>query len=156
MSIRDDKKMNVKIGDTEYNLPDDLKYTKTHQWAKVEGGKVKVGITDYAQKTLKEIIFVEYLQDVGDETEAAQVDDDNQPTTEPFGTVESTKGVSEVFSPVAGEIVEKNEELEDDPEPINGDCYGAGWMVIVDPANMDADMGNLQSAADHVEWLKTL
>ncbi|MBD3227307.1 MAG: hypothetical protein GF329_03890 [Candidatus Lokiarchaeota archaeon] len=102
------------------------------------------------------MIFVEYLQVAGDETEAVKVDDENQPVTEPFGTVESTKGVSEVFSPVTGEIAETNEALEDDPEPINGDCYGEGWLIVVDPADMDADLENTQSAKEHAEWLKTL
>ncbi|MHA1311595.1 MAG: glycine cleavage system protein H [Candidatus Helarchaeota archaeon] len=147
--------MNFKKGDKEYYLPDDLKYVKSHQWARVEGDIVVVGITDYAQKTLKEVIFVEYSQDVGDTTEAVQFDGD-EPTTEPYGSVESTKGVSLVYSPVSGEIVEKNEALEDDPEPINSDCYGEGWMIKVKPSNLDADLANAQSAEEHAEWLKTL
>ncbi|MHA1229039.1 MAG: glycine cleavage system H protein [Candidatus Helarchaeota archaeon] len=147
--------MNVKIGDKEYNLPDDLKYTKAHQWAKVDGDVVIIGITDYAQKTLKEIIFVEYLQDVGDTTDAVKFDGDT-PSTEPFGTVESTKGVSEVYSVVTGEIVEKNEALEDDPEPINGDCYGEGWMIKVKPTNLDEDLANALDAQGYADFIKTL
>ncbi|MHA1269592.1 MAG: glycine cleavage system H protein [Candidatus Helarchaeota archaeon] len=147
--------MQVKIGDKEYNLPDDLKYTKAHQWARVEGDNVIIGITDYAQKTLKEIIFVEFLQDVGDTTDAVQFDGDT-PTTEPFGTVESTKGVSEVFSVVNGEIIETNEALADDPEPINGDCYGDGWMVKVKPSNLDADLANALDAQGYADFIKSI
>ena len=145
--------MNVKIGDNEYNVPDDLKYNKAHQWAKVEGDNVIVGITDFAQKTLKEIIFVEFLQDVGDTTEAGI---GKKPPTDPFGTVESTKGVSEVFSVVNGEIVEKNEALEDDPEAINGDCYGEGWMIKVSPTDKDSDLGNALDAKGYSDFIKSI
>ncbi len=103
------------------NLPDDLKYTKEHEWVRDNGdGTVTVGITDFAQGELGDIVFVE-LEPEGSEFEQDDV----------FGTVEAVKTVSELFSPVSGEIVEINELLEDDPELVNNDPYGDGWMVKI-------------------------
>jgi glycine cleavage system H protein len=107
-----------------------LKYSKEHEWVEViEDNKVRIGITDYAQHSLGDIVFVE-LPGVGDR---AEVD-------ESMGTVESVKAVSDVYSPVSGEVVEVNEALEDDPEIVNNDPYGEGWMAIVelsDPSQLD-------------------
>jgi len=101
------------------NFPEDLKYTKEHEWIRDNGdGTITIGITDFAQSELGDIVFVE-LEPEGTELEAGDV----------FGTVEAVKTVSELFSPVTGEVLELNEELEDDPELVNTDPYGEGWMV---------------------------
>jgi len=101
------------------NIPDDLKYTKEHEWIRDNGdGTVTIGITDFAQGELGDIVFVEL------EPEGSEFDQD-----EVLGTVEAVKTVSELFSPVSGEVTEINEDLEDDPELVNNDPYGDGWMV---------------------------
>ena len=111
------------------NIPAELKYTKEHEWVKVDGNIVVVGITDYAQGELGDIVFVE-LPSVGTEVKAM----------EPFGTIEAVKAVSDLFSPVSGKVAEINPALEDDPMVINRDPYGEGWMIKVeigDPAELD-------------------
>ncbi len=102
------------------NFPEELKYTSDHEWVKVEGDVVTIGITDFAQKELGDIVYVEV--DTLDETLDKE---------EVFGTVEAVKTVSDLFLPVAGEIIEFNESLEDEPEKVNTDPYGDGWMVKV-------------------------
>ena len=102
------------------NFPEELKYTKDHEWVKVEGDVVTIGITDFAQKELGDIVYVEV--DTLDET----LDQE-----EVFGTVEAVKTVSDLFLPLSGEIIEFNESLEDEPEKVNTDPYGDGWMVKV-------------------------
>jgi glycine cleavage system H protein len=112
-------------------FPDDLKYTKEHEWVRAEGDDtVTVGITDFAQGELGDIVFVE-LEPVGSEFDQDEV----------LGTVEAVKTVSELFSPVSGEIIEINEELEDDPELVNTSPYENGWMVkmkLSDPSELDS------------------
>lgn len=102
------------------NFPEELKYTKDHEWVRVEGDTVVIGITDFAQKELGDIVYVEV--DTLDET----LDQE-----EVFGTVEAVKTVSDLFLPIAGEVIEFNESLEDEPEKVNTDPYGEGWMVKV-------------------------
>jgi len=102
------------------NFPEELKYTKDHEWIRVEGDVITIGITDFAQKELGDIVYVEV--DTLDETLEQE---------EVFGTVEAVKTVSDLFLPVSGEIVEFNESLEDEPEKVNTDPYGDGWMVKV-------------------------
>ena len=102
------------------NVPAELKYTKEHEWIRVEGEEAVVGITDYAQSQLGDIVFVE-CETVGDALEAG----------EPFGTVEAVKTVSDLYLPVAGEVLEFNEELEGEPELVNKDPYGKGWIVKI-------------------------
>ncbi len=103
------------------NIPKDLKYTKDHEWAKLDGDVVTVGITDYAQGELGDVVFVE-LPEVGTEIDV----------DESFGTIEAVKAVADLFSPVTGEVVETNSDiLEDAPETINSDPYGDGWMVKI-------------------------
>lgn len=102
------------------NTPVDLKYTKDHEWIKIEGDIVTIGITDFAQSELGDIVYVE-VETVGEELEEQEV----------FGTVEAVKTVSDLFLPLAGEIIEFNEALENEPELVNSDPYGAGWMVKV-------------------------
>ncbi|MBR7554706.1 glycine cleavage system protein GcvH [Allobacillus sp. GCM10007491] len=103
------------------NLPKELSYSKEHEWVKNEDGKVRIGITEFAQDELGDIVFVE-LPEVGDELEL----------DEPFGSVESVKTVSELYAPVSGKVVEVNEELEDSPELVNESPYEQAWMVVVE------------------------
>jgi glycine cleavage system H protein len=107
--------------------PDDVRYTKEHEWARVENGQVRVGITDYAQDALGDVVYVD-LPEVGSIVAAARA----------FGEVESTKSVSDVFSPIDGTIVERNPLLEDRPELVNEHPYGDGWLVLVDPSDLAA------------------
>ena len=102
------------------NVPAELKYTKEHEWIRVEGEEAVVGITDYAQSQLGDIVFVE-CESVGDALEAGET----------FGTVEAVKTVSDLYLPVAGEVLEFNEELEGEPELVNKDPYGKGWIVKI-------------------------
>ena len=108
------------------NIPTNLKYTKDHEWVSLDGEIVTVGITDFAQKELGDIVYVEV------ETLDQSLDKD-----EVFGTVEAVKTVSDLFLPVSGEIIEFNEELESNPESVNTDPYGKGWMVKVKVSNVD-------------------
>ena len=119
------------------NLPENLKYTKDHEWALIEGDIAIIGITDFAQKELGDIVFVEI--ETVDETLAQE---------EIFGTVEAVKTVSDLFMPLGGEIIEKNPALEDSPELINKDPYGEGWMIKVKKLN-PAEANNLLSAAEY-------
>jgi len=120
------------------NIPTDLKYTQEHEWVRDNGdGTVTVGITDFAQSELGDIVFVEL------EPEGFEFDKDDV-----FGTVEAVKTVSELFAPVAGEIVEYNEELEDDPEIVNNDPYEKGWMVKI-KASDKSQIEELLSAEDY-------
>ena len=106
------------------NNPENLKYTKEHEWAKFEGEKAIIGITDYAQSQLGDVIFIEF-PGVGEEFAAGDV----------FGEVEAVKTVSELYSPLSGKIIEVNNELEDNPDLVNSDPYGAGWLIKIDPNN---------------------
>jgi glycine cleavage system H protein len=119
------------------NVPSDLKYTKDHEWVKIDGDSVTVGITDFAQSELGDIVYVEV--DALDEI----LDADSV-----FGTVEAVKTVSDLFLPVAGEIVEFNESLEEEPEKVNDDPYGDGWMIKIKVADT-ADLETLLSADDY-------
>ncbi|WP_030268335.1 glycine cleavage system protein GcvH [Streptomyces sp. NRRL B-24484] len=124
------------------NIPDDLKYTKDHEWVRELGnGRVRVGITDHAQKQLGDLVFVE-LPSVGRALD----------TGEPFGTVESVKSVSDVFAPLAGKVVGRNEDLEGDPELVNTDPYDEGWLVEIELAK-GADLKGMLSAAAYRDWI---
>ena len=111
-------------------FPEDLRYTKEHEWLRDEGGgRVRVGITDFAQDALGDVVYVD-IPEVGTEVEAGK----------PFGEVESTKSVSDVYSPVSGRVIDRNSQLEERPELVNEEPYGAGWMVaieVADPSNLD-------------------
>ncbi|MDX1444752.1 glycine cleavage system protein GcvH [Lishizhenia sp.] len=114
------------------NIPQELKYTKDHEWVKVEGDIATIGITDFAQGELGDIVYVEV------ETEGETLD-----AEEVFGSVEAVKTVSDLFMPISGEIIEFNEELESEPESVNSDPYGDGWMIkvkVADAAQIDALM----------------
>jgi glycine cleavage system H protein len=121
------------------NTPKELRYSEEHEWVKVEGEKVRIGITDFAQSELGDIVFVE-LPEVGDEIKA----------DEPFGSVESVKTVSELYAPISGKVVEINEDLDDSPEFVNESPYEKAWMIVIEPANV-ADIENLMTAEQYVE-----
>jgi glycine cleavage system H protein len=127
---------------SELNFPNDVGYAESHEWAKSGGDTVKIGITDYAQDQLGDIVFVE-LPEKGDSLEKG----------EEFGTVESVKAVSELYMPVGGEIVAVNSGLEDAPELVNNTPYTEGWMIEVKPAD-PSEMDNLMTADAYLEKLK--
>jgi glycine cleavage system H protein len=123
--------------------PAELRYTREHEWAKVEGTRARVGITHYAQDQLGDVVFVE-LPKVGARVTRMQA----------FGVVESVKAVSDLFAPLSGVVVEVNQELTKQPERVNRDPYGAGWLVVVELAN-PAEAGELMSAQQYEEFLET-
>ncbi len=116
------------------NIPSTLKYTKEHEWVKLENNIATIGITEFAQGELGDIVFIE-IETVGDHLQAGA----------PFGTIEAVKTVSDLFMPVSGKILELNAALNDSPETVNKDPYGAGWMVKVEVDNI-AEMNNLLDA----------
>ena len=130
----------MKVADSE--VPESLHYTKDHEWMKVENGMCRVGITDYAQKSLHEVVYVD-LPNVGKTLTQSVA----------FGTVESVKAVSEVFSPVSGEVAERNERLVELPELVNQGPYGAGWIVLVKPSRLQEDLKSLWGADAYAKFL---
>jgi glycine cleavage system H protein len=122
-------------------FPEGLKYSKEHEWVLVEGTSATIGITEFAQEELGDIVFVE-LPEVGEKI----VKDD------PFGAVESVKAVSDIYAPVSGEVMETNEILPDNPETINDDPYGDGWMVRVELTDID-DLKDLMDAEEYAEYV---
>jgi len=119
------------------SVPSNLKYTKEHEWIRVEGEIAIVGITDYAQSELGEIVFVE-VETIGETLAAGEV----------FGTVEAVKTVSDLYLPVDGKVIEFNEELEDAPELVNDDAYGKGWMIKLEVTNA-SQLNSLMSASEY-------
>ena len=117
--------------------PDDLKYSKEHEWERSEDGRVRVGITDFAQDALGDVVYVD-LPEVGTAVTAGQ----------PFAEVESTKSVSDVYAPVSGTVVERNGALEERPELVNEQPYGDGWLVAIDPS----DVGELDAMLDRAGY----
>ena len=130
---------------TDFTVPDGLYYTKEHEWVRVEGDKCRVGVTDYAQNSLHEIVYVE-LPKVG--AKVAQM--------QSLGTVESVKAVADVYSPVAGEVLEVNNTLSDAPELVNKTPYSDGWITLIRPADMKKDLGTLMSPQAYKDLLKTV
>lgn len=124
------------------NVPEDLHYSKDHEWVRVEGNIASIGITDYAQNSLGDVVYVE-LPKVGEDFAA----------NESFGSVESVKAVSEVFSPVSGAVAEVNESLNDEPEKVNGDPYGDGWMIKVNMSS-PGEVDSLLTAAEYEDFTK--
>ena len=123
------------------NIQENLHYSKDHEWVAVDGDVATIGITDYAQHSLGDVVYVE-LPKVGDTLESHEA----------FGSVESVKAVSEIFTPVAGEVVEVNENLNDTPEVVNSDPYGAAWMIKIKMKNQgEADA--MLNAAEYEEYL---
>ncbi|MCJ7698741.1 glycine cleavage system protein GcvH [Candidatus Bathyarchaeota archaeon] len=122
-----------------------LYYTKEFEWAKVEGDKIRIGITDHAQKQLREIVYAE-LPSAG--TTLTQ--------NTPYGTVESVKAVSDLVAPISGEILEVNQEVQSKPELLNEDPYGKAWLLVVKPSNLQDELVKLMDFNKSVEWHKTL
>lgn len=124
------------------NTPDNLKYTKDHEWIEIDGDTAKIGITDFAQSELGDIVYVE-VETVGETLDKDEV----------FGTVEAVKTVSDLFLPLSGEILEFNEELEDEPEMVNEEPYGKGWMVKMKIANQDEvkELMDAETYKSHIE-----
>ncbi len=130
------------MADHEYKIPEDRHYTESDEWLRVDGAVVRIGITDYAQSELNDIVFVE-LPERGAQLEAGQA----------FGVVESVKAVSDLIAPIAGDVVEVHAGLSDHPEWLNEDPYGRGWIIAITPEDMEA-LDGLLSAAEyraHVE-----
>lgn len=132
----------VKVKDVE--VPEGLYYTKEYEWVKIEGDKARIGITDYAQKQLREIVYVE-LPSEGDAITQ----------NEPYGTVESVKAVSDLIAPLTGTIEQVNSEVQNSPELLNEDPYNKGWLLIIAPSNMD-ELKNIMDYTKAVEWHETL
>src|SRR5438552_18545240 len=123
------------------NVPADLRYTREHEWARQEGGRVRVGITAYAQEQLGDVVFVE-LPKAGAKVTAHQA----------FGVVESVKAVSDLFAPISGEVAEVNAELAQKPETVNVDPYGKGWMIVVKPSNA-GELDQLLTSQQYEEFV---
>jgi len=126
-----------------YEVPEGLYFSKDFEWVKIEGDKIRMGITDYAQKSLREIVYAE-LPSIG--TEVKQ--------NEPFGTLESVKAVSDLISAVSGTIEEVNDEVQSKPETLNEDPYGKGWLLVIKPSNLQTELANIMDFEKAVEWHK--
>jgi len=142
-SSRFRRRLLLKVDDHE--IPEGLRYTKEHEWVAVDAEKCRVGISDYAQKSLHEVVYVD-LPQLGKQLKQSEV----------FGTVESVKAVSELYSPVSGEIIERNERLVQSPELVNQEPYGAGWIVVVKPSRLEVDTKALLTAESYASYLKEL
>lgn len=127
---------------SDLTFSEDVKYTKDHEWAKLSNDIVTIGLSDYAQDQLGEIVFVE-LPEVGDSFSKG----------DEFGSVESVKAVSEIYIPISGEVVEINEDLEDAPEQVNEDCYKGGWIIKIKPSDL-SEMDALMDKAAYLDMLK--
>ncbi|MBI3942865.1 MAG: glycine cleavage system protein GcvH [Chloroflexi bacterium] len=126
------------------SLPKDYRFTKDHEWAKLDGNRVRVGITEYAEEQLGDVVYVE-LPSVGKQVALKET----------FGVVESVKAASDQFSPVTGKVIETNAALEESPELVNQDPYGEGWMMVVEVKDM-GELQNLLSADDYAAYLESL
>jgi glycine cleavage system H protein len=126
-----------------YEVPEGLYFSKDFEWVKIEGDKVRIGITDYAQKSLREIVYAE-LPSVGSDVKQ----------DEPYGTLESVKAVSDLVAPVSGTILEVNDEVQSKPETLNEDPFGKGWLLVVKPSNLQAELANIMDFDNAVEWHK--
>jgi glycine cleavage system H protein len=126
------------------DIPSDLKYTPEHEWARIQGKLVQVGVTSHAQESLGDVVYVE-LPKVGNMVTAGK----------PFGVIESTKAVSELFAPISGTVARVNEALTNSPQTINSDPYGAGWIIEIEPSD-SGQLGGLMDASAYAELLKRL
>ncbi len=124
------------------NTPKELRYSEEHEWVKVEGNEVRIGITDFAQSELGDIVFVE-LPEVGDEITA----------DEPFGSVESVKTVSELYAPISGKVIAINEDLDDSPEFVNESPYEKAWMIVVEASDL-GEIDKLMTAEEYEAMIK--
>ncbi|MCW4052655.1 MAG: glycine cleavage system protein GcvH [Candidatus Bathyarchaeota archaeon] len=132
----------VKVNDVD--VPEGLYYSKDYEWVKIEDGKARIGITDFAQKQLREIVYAE-LPSEGDTITQ----------NEPYGTVESVKAVSDLIAPLTGQIEKVNSDVQNSPELLNEDPYNKGWLLLISPSNMD-ELKSIMDHAKSVEWHKTL
>jgi len=123
--------------------PDDLKYTKEHEWARMSDGRITVGITDYAQDALGEVVFLE-LPEV--DTDVSKEDT--------FGVIESVKAANDLFAPVSGRVAEVNSTVVDSPEMVNTDPYGEGWLIVVEPSDL-AELDELMTAKEYAEYVRS-
>ena len=128
-----------------YEVLEGLYYSKNWAWIKIEGNKVRCGISDYAQKQLREVVYVE-LPTAGDTISQG----------DPYGTVESVKAVSDLIAPLSGKIEEVNEEVGNKPETLNEDPFKKGWLLVITPSNLNAELKNLMDFKKAVEWHKVL
>ena len=128
-----------------YEVPEGLYYHEKWSWVKIEGDKVRIGITDYAQKQLREIVFVE-LPAAGGSVKA----------NEPFGSVESVKAVSDLVAPLSGTIDQANPDVTSKPELLNEDPFNKGWLIVITPSNLNAELAALMDFNKSVEWHKSL
>ena len=133
----------VKVDD--YEVPEGLYYSKDYMWVKIEGGKTRIGVTDYAQKQLREVVYAE-LPSVGDELEK----------DEPFGTLESVKAVSDLVAAISGKVEEVNEEVTSSPEIVNEDPYDTGWLVVITPSELEEELKTLMDFEASANWHKEL
>ncbi|MBW2096666.1 MAG: glycine cleavage system protein GcvH [Deltaproteobacteria bacterium] len=127
-----------------YNMPDDLYYHEEHSWARVDGDKVTVGMTDFFQKEAGDIVFVD-LPEEEDEVEQGEV----------CGKIQSRKWIGKLVAPVSGEIVEVNEELDEDTSLINTDPYGKGWILVIEASDLDEELANLMQGEAVVEFIES-
>jgi glycine cleavage system H protein len=129
----------------QYEVPEGLQYTKEHEWAKIDGNKVVIGITDYAAKTLNDVVYLSL---------PSEGQDIKQLNT--FGTVESTKAVSELYAPFSGKVSKVNPELANHPELVNKSPYGEGWIIEIVSSKVQEEIGSLLSPKDYREYLQSL
>ena len=130
------------MSEKSYHFPDDCRYTESDEWVRVDGNVLRIGITDFAQSELSDIVFVE-MPEVGTQLESGQA----------FGVVESVKAVSDLYAPLSGEVVEINDALDENPEYVNEDPYQRGWLVAIDPEDMSA-FEELMSPSDYAAHVK--
>jgi len=126
-----------------FEVPEGLYFSKDFEWIKIEGDKIRMGVSDYAQKSLREIVYAE-LPTVGTEVKQG----------EPYGTLESVKAVSDLVAAVSGTIAEVNDEVQSKPETLNEDPYGKGWLIVVKPTNLQVELSNLMDFNAAIEWHK--
>ena len=125
-----------------YNMPDDLYYHKDHSWARVDGNKVTVGMNDFFQKEAGDIVFVDLPEEEDDVSQG-----------ETCGKIQSRKWIGKLVAPVSGEIAEVNESLEDDTSLINQDPYGKGWILVIEPSDLENELGNLMQGDDLISFI---
>jgi len=140
----------MKVG--EHEVPDGLYYTKDHEWVKLEGNLARIGVTDYAQKQLGDVVYVE-LPEIGKVVKRAE---ESKAKEMELGAVESIKAVSAIYSPLSGTVKETNQVLQDRPELINTSPYEEGWVCVLEPSNLEAERESLLSPDAYVVFLKTL
>jgi glycine cleavage system H protein len=140
----------MKVG--EHEIPEGLYYTRDHEWVKLEGNLARVGVTDYAQKQLGDVVYVE-LPEIGKVVKRAE---ESKTKETELGAVESIKAVSAIYSPLSGTVKETNQALQDRPELINTSPYDEGWVCVLEPSNLEAERELLLSPEAYAAFLKTL